>query len=49
MIKGVNQDFFDASYGIEILGLVEACRASAHNQSIRINLNTFLSKLRDKK
>lgn len=48
MIKGVNQEFFDARYGIEILSLVEACRASAQNKSIRINLNSFLSKIREK-
>jgi len=44
MISGNKQPLFDASYGIEILGLVEASRMSAHQNSSKINLQNFLSK-----
>ena len=47
MIQGENHQFFDANYGSEILGLVEACRESSQNQSTRINLETFLLNIRD--
>ena len=47
MIQGENHQFFDANYGIEILGLVEACRESSQNQSTRINLEKFLLNIRD--
>jgi predicted dehydrogenase len=47
MIRGENHRLFDASYGIEILGLVEACRSSSQQQSIRINLEKFLLENRE--
>ena len=43
MISGNSQPLFDASYGIEILGLVEASRLSAAQNSAKINLKSFLS------
>lgn len=43
MICGYSQPLFDASYGIEILGLVEASRLSALQNSVKINLKNFLS------
>ena len=42
MIAGHPQTLFDASYGIEILGLVEASRKSALQNSTKINLKSFL-------
>jgi hypothetical protein len=42
MIAGHPQTLFDASYGIEILGLVEASRKSALQNSAKINLKSFL-------
>jgi hypothetical protein len=42
MIAGYPQTLFDASYGIEILGLVEASRKSALQNSTKINLKSFL-------
>lgn len=44
MISGHSQPLFDASYGIEILGLVEASRLSAAQNCAKINLKSFLSK-----
>jgi hypothetical protein len=43
MISGNSQELFDANYGIEILGLVEASRMSSLQNSAKINLKSFLS------
>ena len=45
MISGHDQEFFDANYGVEILSLVEASRASALQNSSKINLTKFLSEV----
>lgn len=42
MISGHEQELFDANYGVEILGLVEASRESSLQDSVKINLAKFL-------
>jgi len=42
LIEGTDQELFDANYGIEILGMVEASRESANKNSSKINLRNFL-------
>jgi len=43
-IEGDKQELFDANYGIEILGMVEASRESAMQNSSKIHLKHFLSR-----
>jgi predicted dehydrogenase len=42
MISGIDQQYFDADYGIEILALVEASRESSLQNSVKVNLSNFL-------
>ena len=42
-VRGTPQPDFDAGYGIEILGLVEAARRSDAAQGLRVNMRDFLA------
>jgi predicted dehydrogenase len=43
LVRGTPQPDFDANYGIEILGLVEAARRSAGAHGVRVRMRDFLA------